>query len=129
MRPLSSRESSTQSSRRRPPLTKPYLSITSKQDFETPRTGWHLEETAPRRDGRVVALVKVLPYAWSGQMPARRTRTQTDGRILAMEVERRIKQLVGRQLVLELPETFENHRVEYRRRDSKRAPAAPGDCR
>ena len=29
-----------------------------------------------------------------------------------MEVERRIEQLVGRQLVLELPETFENHRVE-----------------
>jgi hypothetical protein len=29
-----------------------------------------------------------------------------------MEVERRIEQLVGRQLVLELPESFENHRVE-----------------
>lgn len=29
-----------------------------------------------------------------------------------MEVERRIEQLVGRQLVLELPEAFENHRVE-----------------
>jgi hypothetical protein len=29
-----------------------------------------------------------------------------------MEVERRVKQLVGRQLVLELPESFENHRVE-----------------
>jgi hypothetical protein len=33
-------------------------------------------------------------------------------RLVAMEVERRIEQLVGRQLVLELPETFENHRVE-----------------
>jgi hypothetical protein len=39
-------------------------------------------------------------------------RDPTTGRILAMEVERRIEQLVGRQLVLELPETFENHRVE-----------------
>ncbi|HEY6555253.1 MAG TPA: hypothetical protein VI669_17985 [Vicinamibacteria bacterium] len=29
-----------------------------------------------------------------------------------MEVERRIEQLVGRQLVLELPKSFENHRVE-----------------
>ena len=29
-----------------------------------------------------------------------------------MEVERRIEQLMGRQLVLELPESFENHRVE-----------------
>ena len=29
-----------------------------------------------------------------------------------MEVERRIEQLVGRQLVLELPESFANHRVE-----------------
>jgi hypothetical protein len=29
-----------------------------------------------------------------------------------MEVERRIEQLVGRQLVLELPRSFENHRVE-----------------
>jgi len=29
-----------------------------------------------------------------------------------MDVERRIEQLVGRQLVLELPENFENHRVE-----------------
>jgi hypothetical protein len=29
-----------------------------------------------------------------------------------MEVERRIEQLVGRQLVLELPESFENHQVE-----------------
>lgn len=29
-----------------------------------------------------------------------------------MEVERRIEQLVGRQLVLELPESFANHQVE-----------------
>ena len=29
-----------------------------------------------------------------------------------MRVERRIEQLVGLQLVLELPENFENHRVE-----------------
>jgi hypothetical protein len=39
-------------------------------------------------------------------------RDPTTGRILAMEVERRIEQLIGRQLVLELPEAFENHRVE-----------------
>jgi hypothetical protein len=29
-----------------------------------------------------------------------------------MEVERRIEKLVGRQLVLELPKSFENHQVE-----------------
>jgi len=29
-----------------------------------------------------------------------------------MEVERRIEQLVGRQLLIELPQSFENHRVE-----------------
>jgi hypothetical protein len=37
---------------------------------------------------------------------------RTRRRILGMEVERRIEQLVGRQLVLELPESFENHQVE-----------------
>jgi hypothetical protein len=45
-----------------------------------------------------------------------------------MEVERRIEKLVGRQLVLELPESFENHRVEIivlTLEDEPRAPRRP----
>jgi len=45
-----------------------------------------------------------------------------------MEVERRIEQLVGRQLVLELPESFENQRVEVIVQtldDETRAPRRP----
>ena len=42
-----------------------------------------------------------------------------------MEVERRIEQLVGRKLVLELPESFENRQVEVIVLTMEGEPATP----